>query len=95
MDTKNLTVGQDVYMRSGICTSIGRVVAVTSDGVDVQEYDHRSISGWQLSGELIHFGRDGIACDGKGTFECGYWELDSIPFEERKALFEQGLGMTK
>ena len=82
-------------MLSGVCINRGRVVAVTSDGVDVQVYDYRSVAGSQLSSELIHFGREGVACDGKGTFECGYWELDSIPFEERKALCEQGLGMNK
>src|SRR5260370_37066198 len=28
--------------------------------------------------------------NGNGTFECGPWELDDIPFAERTALLEQG-----
>jgi hypothetical protein len=36
MDTKQLVVGQDVYMFSGCYTLTGKVVKVTPSGVDVQ-----------------------------------------------------------
>jgi preprotein translocase subunit YajC len=119
LDTKTLVVGQEVYMSSGIYCCEGKVVKVTPNGVEVQvSRDHReehvSIGGVELLprpsyDELLHFDEnrrsyvtelpssyDGTAhplspwrWDGNGTFECGPWYIDDMPFAEREALFER------
>jgi hypothetical protein len=94
VDTKALAVGQDVHMVSGWYMQKGKVVKVTSSGVEVQ-LDKGSY--------LIRFDTNGKACDSSdiyrgnmewngipGTFECGPWELADIPLEER-AAFEKNL----
>jgi hypothetical protein len=84
MDTKTLVVGQDVYMFSGFYGQTGEVVKVTPWSVEVQVGPPM-----QPADELFRFDSDGKGCDGKGTYECGPWELDDIPFAERTALIEQ------
>jgi hypothetical protein len=94
VDTKTLVVGQDVYMFSGCYVTTGRVIKVTPSGVDVQTTD-----------EIWRFDTDGKACDSRGTgmfksspwerggipgtYECGPWELDDIPFAKRTAFLER------
>jgi len=50
MDTKALTVGQEVYMFSGCYMNKGKVVTITSLGVDVQTNDG-----------LVHFDKNGCS----------------------------------
>ena len=83
-----LVAGQDVSMFSGCYRTGSKVVKVTPEGVDVDAY------------ELLHFDKDGRSYltelpgpqDWKpnGTYECGPWYLDDMPFTERTALLEQG-----
>jgi hypothetical protein len=40
-----------------------------------------------VSGEIYHFDTNGLGRE--STYECGPWELDEMPFEEREALFRQ------
>jgi hypothetical protein len=79
MDTKTLVVGQDVYIESGVYGCKGKVVKVTPSGVNVQT---------DKVG-LLRFDNEGKTCDGNGTFECGPWCIDDMPFTERTALLEQ------
>src|SRR5258705_1195217 len=95
VDTKTLVVGQDVYMFSGCYVNKGKVVKVTRSGADVQTDNglvHFDNNGRSYVTELPS-DYDPSAhpmspwrWDGNGTFECGPWELDDIPFAERTAL---------
>ena len=80
MDTKKLLVGQDAYIVSGVYVGKGK-----GKVVKVWETPHPVYPGTvvevQMSDELMHFDRNGVACDGKGTYECGLWELDFRPRE--------------
>jgi hypothetical protein len=79
MDTKTLVVGQDVYILSGVYYKKGKVVKVKWSGVEV----HDGV-------ELFRFNIYGKGCDGKGTFECGPWEIDDeMPAAKRTALWEK------
>jgi hypothetical protein len=113
MDTKTLVVGQDVYMVSGCYWNEGKVVKVTPSGagVDVQtayELLHFDENGRSYVTELPS-SYDSTAhpmspwrWGGNGTYECGPWYIDDMPFAERtaertalrealhKALLEQG-----
>lgn len=78
MDVKTLTVGQDVYILSGVYYKKGKVVKVTPSGVEVHDGD-----------ELFQFDIYGKGCDGHKTYECGPWEIDDeMPVAERTALWE-------
>jgi len=98
VDTKTLVVGQDVYMSSGCYGNKGKVVKLTPRGVDVQtdsELLHFDDNGRSYVTELPS-SYDSTAhplspwrWNGNGTYECGPWELDDIPFAEREALLEQ------
>lgn len=98
VNTKTLVVGQDVYMFSGVYGNTGKVVKVTPLGVDVQTADevlHFDTNGRSYVTELQP-SYDPTAhplspwrWDGNGTYECGPWELDDMPFAERTALLEQ------
>jgi hypothetical protein len=81
MDTKTLVVGQDVSIRSGCYGGKGKVVRVTTSGVDVQ-------TDW-IGGGLFRFDNDGKGCDGKATYECGPWYVVGSPAEERETLREE------
>jgi hypothetical protein len=101
VDTKTLVVGQDVYMFSGCYVNRGKVVTVTPSGVIVQ----LALAEGPVrpeGPELIRFDANGKACDSRdvykgnmewdgipGTYECGPWELDDIPFAERTTLLER------
>ncbi len=98
VDTKTLVVGQDVYMFSGCYGNKGKVVKLTRRGVDVQtdsELLHFDNNGRSYVTELPS-SYDSTAhplspwgWNGNGTYECGPWVLDDIPFAERTALLEQ------
>lgn len=105
MDTKTLVVGQKVYMSSGIYYCEGVVVKVTPSGVDVQTDDgtwnaphellHFDDKGRSYITEL-RSSYDSTAhplspwgWDGNGTYECGPWFIDDMPFAEREALDEK------
>jgi hypothetical protein len=97
VDTNKLVVGQDVYMFSGIYGNKGKVVEVTPLGVDVQTTDgllHFDTNGRSYVTELpptydpAAHPQSPWRWDGNGTFECGPWTLDDMPFAERKALLE-------
>ena len=89
MDTKTLLVGQKVYLESGCYGDTGTVVELDVDwrvrhnvipsGMDVQA-EHEG---------LLRFDDGGTQCEGNGTFECGPWHIDDMPFAERKALIEE------
>ena len=90
MDTKTLMVGQDIYMYSGPYWWWGKVVTITSDGVDVQTREEILPSG-DLNlrcgtEQLLRFDNAGTGSDEEGTYECGAWHIDDIPFAERTAL---------
>ena len=78
MGTKTLVVGQDVYMLSGVYVCKGKVVKVTPSGVDVHTTDQG----------LLRFDSAGKGND-DGTYECGPWYIDDMPFAERTALFDE------
>ena len=86
MDTKTLVVGQDVYICSiGVYIQKGKVVKITSSGVDVQ-----------TDNGLFHFDKDGKECNRNEAYglpewgpEWSLWELDDMPFMERTAFMEQ------
>jgi len=100
MDTKTLVVGQDVYMFSGVYWINGKVVKVTPSGVDVQ--GGLGYSKEDAAEQILHFDKDGRSylteselSDDRdwslkinGTYECGPWIIDAIPFAERDALLE-------
>jgi len=99
VDTKKLVVGQDVYMFSGVYGNRGTVVKITEQGyVEVQtdsELLHFDNNGRSYVTELPS-SYDSTAhslspwgWNGNGTYECGPWVLDYIPFAERTALLEQ------
>jgi hypothetical protein len=110
-NTETLVVGQDVYMVSGCYWNEGKVVKVTPSGVDVQtahELLHFDANGRSYVTELPP-SYDSTAhpmspwrWGGNGTYECGPWYIDDMPFAERtaertalrtpldKALLEQG-----
>jgi hypothetical protein len=93
MDTKTLVVGQDVYLYSGCYWIQGKVVKVTPSGVDVQ--GGLGYSKEDAAEQILHFDKDGRSYltespdsqDWKinGTYECGPWHIDDMPFAERKA----------
>jgi len=94
-----LVVGQDVSMFSGCYRTGGKVVKVTPSGVDVQtsgELLHFDDNGRSYVTELPSSYRSTAhplspwGWDGNGTYECGPWYLDDMPFTERTALLEQG-----
>ena len=98
MDTKTLVVGQDVYMLSGVYGNKGKVVKVTPSGVDVQTTDellHFDNNGRSYVTELPSSYNPSShpfspwRWDGNGTYECGPWHLDDIPFVERTAFLER------
>jgi hypothetical protein len=77
------------YLESGCYGDTGTVVELDVDwrvrhnvipsGVDVQA-EHEG---------LLRFDDGGTQCEGNGTFECGPWHIDDVPFAERKAPHEQ------
>jgi hypothetical protein len=88
MDTRNLVVGQEVYMESGIYCSKGNVVEVTPKGVVVQlwTYCADGTRGKDTTGNTLKFDINGMGCDDNwrydkvpGTFECGPWEIKDTP----------------
>jgi hypothetical protein len=101
----SLVVGQKVYMFSGPYWTSGTVVKVTPEGLDVRGgagygKEHASL-------EILHFDKDGSSylteselSDSRdwrlkinGTYECGPWIIDDMPFAERDASFEPGRRM--
>jgi len=105
VDTTKLVVGQDVYMSSGCYWNEGKVVKVTPSGVDVQAVDERLYSNEQLlhfdangrsyvtelppSYDPKAHPASPWGWKGNGTYECGPWYIDGMPFAEREALYEQ------
>lgn len=109
VDTRTLVVGQDVYMSSGCYWNEGKVVKVTPSGVDVQtvyefnkELLHFDANGRSYVTALPPSYRSTAhpaspwRWDGNGTYECGPWYIDDMPFAERtakrealRALFEE------
>jgi hypothetical protein len=95
MNMKTLVVGQDVYMISGCYGNKGKVVKLTRRGVDVQtdtELLHFDNNGRSYVTELPA-SYDSTAhplspwgWNGNGTYECGPWYIDDMPFAERAAL---------
>ena len=71
MNTKTLTVGQEVYIINGPYGYKGKVVKVTPSGVDV-------LSDGILGAGLFRFDNEGNGCDGRHTYECGPWHLESM-----------------
>ena len=104
MDTKTLVVGQKVLLESGVYCNAGTVVKVTPKGVDVQtslldlpedELLHFDNEGRSFVTELppsydpkAHPASP-WGWKGNGTYECGPWYIDGMPFAEREALYEQ------
>jgi hypothetical protein len=86
MDTKTL-----IYMLSGVYIQKGKVVKVRRwlGGVVVET------SSWlgQQSGQIYHFNSDGIA--DTGTYECGPWELDDMPFASARLCLKTALGSSR
>jgi hypothetical protein len=65
-------------------------IKITSDGVDVQTREEVLPSG-DLNlrcgtEQLLRFDNAGMGSDEEGTYECGAWHIDDIPFAERTAL---------
>jgi hypothetical protein len=98
VDGKTLVVGQDVYMFSGCYVDQGKVVRVTPSGVDVQTSDellHFDNNGRSYVTELppsydsTAHGLSPWGWKGNGTYECGPWYIDGMPFAEREALYEE------
>ena len=56
-DIKTLAVGQEVWMRSGVYSTDGRVVRVTSERIDVQTGMMQK-DGWHAR-DLLHFDNNG------------------------------------
>lgn len=74
MDTNTLTIGQEVLVVSGpYSAGRGKIIKISPLGVDVD-----------FGGKVWGFNPDGIECHGHGTFECGPWRLESIPFAKKK-----------
>ncbi len=69
-------VGQEIMLVSGCYGLKGKVVKVTPEGIDVLAYigcaDWTSDVGREY---LLYFGKDGKERYGRGTFECGPWQL--------------------
>src|ERR1700740_2199441 len=88
MDTNELVVGQDVHIVSGPYFWWGKVVKVTPEGVEIQTGEEiRPCQGLNLRcgmEQLLHFDKDGKTSDEEGTYECGAWYIDDMPFAERK-----------
>jgi hypothetical protein len=82
-----LAVGQNVYLLSGCYHCEGKVTKVTPEGVDVDELLHFDVNGRSYVTELPS-SYDSAGWDGNGTFECGPWYIDDMPFAERTAWFE-------
>ena len=93
MDTKLLAVGQDIYMYSGPYMRKGKVVEITSSGVEVQTANELLQFDCNVNlrtlAELLRFDNAGRGSDEEGTYECGAWFIDDMPFAEREALLEQ------
>jgi hypothetical protein len=65
-------------------------IKITPDGVDVQTREEVLPSG-DLNlrcgtEQLLRFDNAGMGSDEEGTYECGAWHIDDIPFAERTAL---------
>jgi hypothetical protein len=93
MDTKTLVVGQDVHIVSGPYFWRGKVVKATPEGVEVHTKEELLPSG-DLNlrcgmEQLLHFDNAGKGRDEEGTYECGAWYIDDMPFAERTAWLEQ------
>jgi len=73
MDTKTLMVGQDVYAGNGRFCRKGKVVEVTSSGVEVQFGVMQTDGTWNAH-ELVRFDNDGKACDNDDLMDAP-WEL--------------------
>jgi hypothetical protein len=112
VDMTKLVVGQDVYMVSGCYWNEGKVVKVTPSGADVQtfyEFNHtdKELLHFDANGRSyvteLPSSYDSKAhpmspwrWGGNGTYECGPWYIDDMPFAERtakrealRALFEE------
>jgi hypothetical protein len=93
MNTKTLVAGQDVYIVSGPYFWRGKVVKATQEGVEVQTREEVLPNG-DLNlrcgiEQLLRFDNAGTARGEEGTYECGAWYIDDMPFAERTALLEQ------
>lgn len=66
----------------------GKVVKITSDGVDVQTREEvlpsRGLNLRCGMEQLLHFDKDGKGRDDEGTYECGAWYIDGMPFADRQ-----------
>ncbi len=92
MDTTKLVVGQEVFVVSGIYYSNGKVVKVTQEGVEVQLARTHVRAGFDnkpIRHTMFRFDGQGKALDDFGTAEYGYYFIDDMPFEERKAALLQ------
>ena len=79
MNTKTLTVGQDVYIHSGVHYQKGKVVKVTPSGVEVFDLV-----------EIFQFDTRGGGCDNhRGEFGDPWKIDDEMSAAERTALWEQ------
>ncbi len=79
-DIKTLVVGQELWMGSGCYSTYGRVVKVTSKGLEVQEGSYQAdgtYKGWRPY-PLMHFDSEGNGPDSEGTHECGPWYIYEI-----------------
>jgi hypothetical protein len=97
------SVGQEVWMKSGMYAQRGKVVAVRERCVEVELLRAEGPVGLKY---LIRFDTNGKACDSSdiyegnmwggpdpripGTHEFGPWHLEAISFSERTVLREQG-----
>ena len=81
MDTRQLVVGQDVYVVSGCYLCRGKVVKVKPEGVEVQTIhpDYQKV---------LLFDNEGKATDEEEVtpeFAVWVWTIDDKPFAEREA----------
>ncbi len=72
MDTKTLSIGQTVWVESGVYGSTGKVVEIGPGGVRVE-----------TENGAFWFDCEGKASDGSETRECGIWEVFDKPYQER------------
>jgi len=80
VDTSKLIVGERVLMISGCYALNGRVVKVTTFGVDVETI---AVGGGPYipGGVIYSFDVNGKGCDGRSTYECGPWEIEATTHE--------------
>lgn len=86
-------------MWSGPYHLTGKVVKITPNATIHQAYVEVEIEGnpiegnglvpFNYLGQQVLFDKNGKPCDGWSTYECGPYELDDMPFAERKASLEQ------